>query len=422
MSWTYIEQNCPLKFPLFCRFLKLYNANMASSFVSTGVPAYGHPIQVVARRTGLSTDVIRVWERRYGAVTPVRSAASRRLYSDADIERLRLLRLATETGWRISDVARLSTEELARLTCGSEPSWSRVDDGDSVHRHYLERCCEAMAAMDENALGIALSEAEVNVGVPLLLEKILTPLLERIGEEWATGTTRICQEHMATTLVRHLLDNIRTTNRNVGGPGLVVATPIGQRHELGALMATVTAGFEGYRTTYLGPDLPAAEIAFAAIQTGSRVVALGISHPADDPGVHDELRRLRRHLPEGTVLIAGGAAASGYSETLREIKAQRLASLGELRAELRQLRTGVGTAGSGACPTLDKGLATSEESSMAEEDPGTTRPADGNPMGHPGDNPGGSPGGIPGGTPGGRPAGSPGSAPPPKPAGPDETR
>src|SRR5918999_1138203 len=74
-----------------------------------------HPIGVVADRTGLSPDLLRGWERRYRAVEPSRSADGQRTYSDADIERLRLLRLATAAGRSIRQVARLASDELAQL-------------------------------------------------------------------------------------------------------------------------------------------------------------------------------------------------------------------------------------------------------------------------------------------------------------------
>src|SRR5437868_1909438 len=74
-----------------------------------------HPIAVVAERTGLSQDVLRVWERRYGAVHPARASGGQRLYTDADVERLALLSAATRAGRSIAQVATLETSALAAL-------------------------------------------------------------------------------------------------------------------------------------------------------------------------------------------------------------------------------------------------------------------------------------------------------------------
>src|SRR5678815_5381555 len=89
---------------------------------SSAPPDILHPIQIVTRRTGLSADVLRVWEKRYAVVTPVRSASGRRLYSDADIERLRLLVQATRVGRPIGQVAALPTAALRALLSDEAPS------------------------------------------------------------------------------------------------------------------------------------------------------------------------------------------------------------------------------------------------------------------------------------------------------------
>ena len=84
-----------------------------------------HPIQVVAQRTGLSPDVLRIWERRYAVVKPSRSATGRRLYSDRDVEHLLLLRRATLAGRSISQVADLDSEELRGLVEADEVAAAR---------------------------------------------------------------------------------------------------------------------------------------------------------------------------------------------------------------------------------------------------------------------------------------------------------
>ena len=114
----------------------------------------GHPIQVVMRRTGLSADVIRAWEKRYGVVAPHRSSSGRRLYSDADVERLRLLARATLTGRTIGQVASLTTTELIELVRAdvraderTPPSTLRTNAFPSVGE-MLDECCRAVERLD----------------------------------------------------------------------------------------------------------------------------------------------------------------------------------------------------------------------------------------------------------------------------------
>jgi cobalamin-dependent methionine synthase I len=124
-------------------------------------------------------------------------------------------------------------------------------------------------------------------------------------------------------------------------PKLVVATPVGQLHEFGALMANVTAVSEGWQTVYLGPNLPAAEIALAVRQNRAAAVALSIVYPSDDPRVVSDLAELRRLISDDTAIIIGGRAASGYSRVIETIGAMTVDDLSELKAGLESIRSRV---------------------------------------------------------------------------------
>ena len=309
-------------------------------------PDAAHPIQVVARRTGLTADVIRIWERRYGAVSPRRTPTGRRLYSDADVQRLQLLREATEGGRRIGDVAQLSSEELLALVSTDREASLPPTGRPSVQTRgatgqFLQLCLDAVDRMDSNALERALDGAAVALTLPVLLESLVTSLLRDIGERWRAGTLRVGQEHLAAAVVRSFLGRLaRTSNMNDAGPTLVVTTPVGQNHELGALMAAITAGSEGWHVVHLNPNTPADEIAAAALATNARAVALSMVYPPDDTRIGDELRALRRHLPAELTLLVGGAASDAYENVLQEVGAVRLSTLTDLRTRLQSLRAG----------------------------------------------------------------------------------
>jgi len=301
-----------------------------------------HPIQVVARRTGLSVDVIRVWERRYGAVSPERAAAGRRLYSDADIERLALLRQVTQAGRRIGDVAALSDTELDALA--AEDLAAQANTGTTLvsgtqASTYLQGAFEAVREMDSARLLATLTRAAAELSQPVLLEELVTPLIRAIGRSWQDGSIRVCQEHLASAVLRAFLDGLRATANMAGtGPVLLVATPAGQNHELGALLVAVAAAGDGWSPVYLGPNIPGAEIAAGAARTRARAVSLTISYPSDDPRLADELLTLARQLPADTALLAGGRAAAAYGAALDEAGARRGDSLGDLRSLLSDLR------------------------------------------------------------------------------------
>jgi DNA-binding transcriptional MerR regulator/methylmalonyl-CoA mutase cobalamin-binding subunit len=306
----------------------------------------GHSIKLVARRTGLSAHVIRVWERRYGVVTPSRTGTNRRRYSDSEVERLELLRRLTEAGHSIGTVATLPTEKLRELappatTTGQsrDAAATPVTAGSAEGTGFLDECLSTVKALDARGLEATLDRAAVALGNQGLLLRVIAPLARAIGERWRDGTITSAHEHFASAVIRTFLGHAAKPFAEAdGAPVLVVATPAGQLHELGALLVGATAANLGWRVTYLGPALPAAEIAGAARQSRARAVALSLVYPADDPRLDGELTRLRELLPDDVTLLAGGRATPAYRVTLERIGATVVDDLKALAEALDGLR------------------------------------------------------------------------------------
>lgn len=301
-----------------------------------------HPIQVVAKRTGLSADVLRAWEKRYGVLDPARSGGGRRLYSDDDIDYLRLLRRATVAGRNVGQVAGLGRAELEAMVREDEAAAVTRAAGRTAGPEEVDAAVEqalaAMRALDGPALDAALRRAMIETEALRFLDAVVVPLLVRVGVQWRHGEVSPAHEHLASSVLRGVLSDFTNTFvPRPDAPRFLSATPQGQRHEFGAMLAAASAAAAGWRITYLGGDLPAAAIATAARQTDAAVVALSLVHPEDDPDLSTELRSLRAALPPDVVLIVGGAAARGYARALRDVKALVVADLEALRATLASL-------------------------------------------------------------------------------------
>lgn len=305
-----------------------------------------HGIKTVAIQTGLTQFTIRAWERRYNVVTPLRTETNRRLYSDADISRLTLLRLATAAGHSIGQVAYLPIEGLLELigtevpTAQSAAIAKEVVSQETSVRFYIASCLAAVKQFEAHALESVLFAASVAFSQPVFLEKLIAPLMWEIGEQWRAGALRIAHEHLATAVVRTLLGNMcQGFDISAAMPNLVIATPPGQLHEIGALIAGTTAAAEGWQVTYLGPNLPVAEIIGCAVQNSAKAVGLSITYPTDDAHLANALRKLRRGVQEHVALFVGGAGANAYDPVINAIGAVRINDMPTFRTELEALRT-----------------------------------------------------------------------------------
>lgn len=308
-------------------------------------------MKLVSRRTGLTPHVIRVWERRYGAVAPVRTGTNRRRYAEEEIERLELLKRLTAAGHSIGTIATLSSDKLRELA-GSAPPLDSVNTSDNenpAHHEFgrpsdkpagfLEAALENVRALDSRALEATLNRASLALGGQGVLQKVIAPLAQQIGDLWRDGTITAAHEHFASAVIRTFLGHAaKSFASGEHSPVLLVATPTGQLHELGALLAGAAAANLGWRVTYLGPSLPAAEIAGAAVQNRARAVALSVVYPEDDPRLEGELTRLRTLLPAEVVLLVGGRALPAYRQAVEHARGVPITSLTELCESLDAMR------------------------------------------------------------------------------------
>ena len=173
----------------------------------------------------------------------------------------------------------------------------------------------------------------------MCIENLIITLVYKVGDLWHDGIIRVANEHLATAVIRSFLTNLIEQHiPSENAPIIISATPRGQDHELGALIAGVVAASLGWKVIYLGPNLPVEEIAAVTESLESRVVALSIVYPGDDPQLKKELLNLKRMLPKNISLFVGGRAADGYLDVLDEIGAIRVKDTKQLRYELQAIR------------------------------------------------------------------------------------
>ncbi len=306
--------------------------------ISVDNPVY--PVRIVLRRTGLTAELLRAWERRYEVVHPGRTQGGQRLYSEADVERLLLLKRATGYGHSIGRVAQLTNEEVAGLletapqVMTTAPADGSIEYGSSI-RH---RAMEALGWMDGGTLDALLRQAAVRLGPVGFAEQVVVPLVREIGDLWHQGKLRIVQDHLATTTIRQVMSNLLAfTTTPPTAPVFIAATTSGQHHEIGALLAAAIAAGEGWRAVYLGPDLPGEEIAVAAEGLRARAIGISIVYPIEDPAIEPDLRTLSQALGTRIPVYVGGEGSRHHRTLLDQLQLRPIESLDGLRAELNRV-------------------------------------------------------------------------------------
>lgn len=279
-----------------------------------------YPLRAAARLTGLSPEVLRAWERRYGVVEPLRTPGGTRRYRAADLERLRLVKAAVDAGHRIGRVARLDDAELAQRAASRGPA----------HTEQLEPILDAVDRLDGSEAQRLLALQLSALGPARFAQQVAVPLAHEIGARWSEDRLSVAAEHLATAVLRAMLGSaLRPDLAARGGPKIVFATPPGERHELGLQVAALSAMGAGAHPVYLGADLPVEEILAAVARSRATVLALSLVDLSAAQGSR-AVSALRAALPESIHLWIGGAAAGAIAplegvehiETLPQLEAR----------------------------------------------------------------------------------------------------
>jgi DNA-binding transcriptional MerR regulator/methylmalonyl-CoA mutase cobalamin-binding subunit len=295
-----------------------------------------YPIRAVAKLTGIPIDTLRAWERRYRAVAPDRTLRGR-LYSDADVRRLVLLRTAVEGGHAIGQIAGLTDGELQAIAQAAFPRVAapRPEPDTAPGSPELQPLWEAIEALDHISINAELNRFALLLSPAGLVHRVVLPLLRRTGEGWKNGTLQIAQEHMFTACLRNLLGSlVRLPRPGANAPRILIATPANELHEFGILCAAMLAAAQDFQVAYLGPDLPVQEILSATQKCAPQVVVLGITSANVTLELHHEMGKLAAGLPASTELWAGG---SGASEVFRDVVRDGTFLIEDLEAFDRQL-------------------------------------------------------------------------------------
>ena len=251
----------------------------------------------LSKRSGVSPELLRAWERRYGLLDPTRSAGGLRLYSPEDLERVRVMRQHLAGGVAAAEAAALALRSDTARPVAS-PAAARAD------------LAEALDGFDEPRAQSVLDRLLAVMTVDALLSGVVMPYLRELGDRWERGEVSIAQEHFASGVLRgRLLGLARGWGVGVG-PVAVLACLPGEQHDLGLIAFGLALSARGWRIVYLGPDAPIDTVEDACSRLQPSLVVLHAVSGARVEPVMEEVRALAR----GHRVALGGPAADAVED------------------------------------------------------------------------------------------------------------
>ena len=253
----------------------------------------------LAHRVGVSTDVLRIWERRYDLFHPTRSDGGYRLYTGADERRARRVLALRQRGVPLAAA-------VARVVGGSHPPLADlIPLGIPTAGELIDRIDVAVRAFDAVALSHALDEAVDLLGLSAGLSEVVTGYLCLLGDQWSAGTVGIAHEHFASHLIRRRISDLLRLQPADGRPTAVLACPPGEQHDIGLLVFGVLLSHQGWCVRFLGADTPLGAVDSACHALDPSLVVISASRPSVLLARAGAIRRLAARWP---VAIAGPGA------------------------------------------------------------------------------------------------------------------
>ncbi len=260
-------------------------------------------IAAVSALTGLTKEVLRKWETRYGFPVPERDAVGHRKFSQEQLQRLRMIKTLLDGGLRAHAVVPLTLEQLqaACVSISSVPQ-SVLRLADTAH------LITALQAGDPQEIEAFLNGRLTDLGLRNFILQMVPSINTLVGQAWADGRIGVRNEHLYTERIKSILRHeIAAITVPKTGPRVLLATPPGETHTLGLLLVETLLHLDGADCVPLGAELGADEIVLAAAQYQIDIVALSFSHSFPLKSITSFLKQLRAKLPPATVIWGGGA-------------------------------------------------------------------------------------------------------------------
>lgn len=268
----------------------------------------------LAKATGININTLRMWELRYGAPYSQKASSGHRRYLPDEVKRLHLVKLALASGQKPSRVVAMPSAQLKELI--SKPD-SGLMPTERLNFRIVDIFIEHIKKWDEIAFIEACEQEWSAIGPIGFVSDRVSPLLKKIGEDWADGMLPVASEHFASeVLLNFLTMKWRNLNEKNKGEIVIVSALEGESHIFGLSMCSIVLVSAGYRVVYLGASTPNSDIILTAIECNARAICLSVSSLYSEHLALQKLNELKQNAPAKVKLIIGGEGAPPHVESL----------------------------------------------------------------------------------------------------------
>ncbi len=265
-----------------------------------------YKIHDLERLSGIKAHTIRIWEKRYGLIMPSRTPTNRRYYSSEQLIRLLNISTLLSNGFKISAIAALSdaefTQHIVRLH--HQPA------GDAVCAAYISKLAEGMLGYNEQIIEDTFSSAIKELGFFATIVNVVYPFLTKTGLLWRTEKALPIQEHFASCIIRRKIISSLDTLPLPLNPEktFVLFLPPEEWHETGLLITNYLLRSRGYRTIYLGQNVPYEDIGVVVKAINPNGLFTFFTSPRPVAEISGELNDLAAMAPQAKVYFSGDSS------------------------------------------------------------------------------------------------------------------
>lgn len=256
------------------------------------------------RLSGIRCDTIRIWEKRYGVLKPLRTNTNRKWYTDDDLKKIINISILHKSGFKISKIASMPAKAL-------EMRVSEVAAGATGKEIITDSLVRAMSEFNEADVNAILLKSIVNRGFERTISSLVFPFLRRVGLMWHTGSAEVSSEHFISGIIRRKLmsayDNLFPV-KSPSGKKVLMFLPENEYHDLSLLFYAYVVRSRGHDVLYLGQSTPLTAVDTAVKSWNPDFIITGVLSGLSVGDYNEFVTGLKRIFPSGSILFAGSLA------------------------------------------------------------------------------------------------------------------